>query len=98
MFGLSECHEHPSVHSQLTELGQIRADVHRVLRAAMHPPKTYMMSTHRRQAKLAPPVTKSGMPARCAISMVALTVVAPRPRPASTSARSRRDVLRTDCK
>lgn len=42
----------------------------------------------------APPVTKTGMPARCASSMVADTVVAPSRRLATTYARSRRDVLR----
>jgi len=44
-----------------------------------------------------PPVTNTPMPTRCAINMVALTVVAPLPFLATMGAMSRRDALATGC-
>jgi hypothetical protein len=44
-----------------------------------------------------PPVTKMGMPARCASSMVADTVVAPSSCRAITTGRSLREVFCTCC-
>ncbi len=57
---------------------------------------TYTAFVHTQHIhKHLPPVTNTGIPALCARTMVADTVVAPLSFFAMTSAKSRRDVLRT---